>query len=95
MNLVWTAASLVGTRCFAVYNNSQAQKSQMQQDMSLQLFDKMQDSQEGVVGGSCGVQSQRACGFRVGCVNVCLCGWVGGGVVSGQSEAAGYKAARL
>jgi hypothetical protein len=50
MNIVWTSASLVATRCFQVYTQAQTQKSQMEHDMSAQLYDKMQDSQEGVVG---------------------------------------------
>jgi hypothetical protein len=50
MNLMWTAASLVGGRCFQVYSDAQTEKAQLQQLMSAQLYDKMQDSQEGVVG---------------------------------------------
>ncbi|KAI8462870.1 MAG: hypothetical protein J3K34DRAFT_527436 [Monoraphidium minutum] len=49
MNIVWTAGSLVLTRCFQVYTTAQTQKTQMQHDMSSQLYDKMQDSQEGVI----------------------------------------------
>jgi uncharacterized membrane protein len=49
MNIVWTAASLVLTRCFTVYNTAQTQRTMMQQQMTSALYDKMQDSQEGVV----------------------------------------------
>ncbi|GBF88981.1 aminopeptidase [Raphidocelis subcapitata] len=49
VNALWTAASLVLTRCFQVYSQAQTQKSQMQHDMCATLYDKMQDSQEGVV----------------------------------------------
>ncbi|KIY92400.1 hypothetical protein MNEG_15563 [Monoraphidium neglectum] len=48
MNIIWTAGSLVLTRCFQVYSDAQRQKSQMQHEISSQLYDKMQDSQEGV-----------------------------------------------
>jgi len=49
MNIVWTAASLILTRLFTVYSSAQTQKQTMQQQMSAMLYDKMQDSQEGVV----------------------------------------------
>jgi hypothetical protein len=49
MNIVWTAASLVLTRCFTVYNTAQTQRTMLQQQMTSALYDKMQDSQEGVV----------------------------------------------
>jgi uncharacterized membrane protein len=49
MNIVWTAASLILTRLFTVYTSAQTQKQTMQQQMSAMLYDKMQDSQEGVV----------------------------------------------
>ena len=49
MNVLWTAASLVLTRCFQVYTNAQNQKMAMSQKISSALYDKMQDSQEGVV----------------------------------------------
>ncbi len=49
MNIMWTAASLVLTRCFAVYNTAQTQRTMLQQQMTSALYDKMQDSQEGVV----------------------------------------------
>jgi hypothetical protein len=49
MNVMWTAASLVLTRCFAVYNTAQTQRTMLQQQMTSTLYDKMQDSQEGVV----------------------------------------------
>lgn len=49
MNIVWTAASLVLTRCFTVYNTAQTQRTMLQQQMTSTLYDKMQDSQEGVV----------------------------------------------
>jgi hypothetical protein len=48
-NIIWTSASLVLTRIFQVYTQAQTQKAQAQQDMSAQLYDAMQDSQEGVV----------------------------------------------
>ena len=60
MNLVWTAASLVATRCFQVYSQAQTQKSEMQHEMSAQLYDRMQDSQEGVVRG-CGAAPSSVC----------------------------------
>ncbi|GBG00002.1 hypothetical protein Rsub_12729 [Raphidocelis subcapitata] len=47
--VLWTAASLVATRCFQVYSQAQTQKAQLQQDMATRLYDKMNDSQEGVV----------------------------------------------
>lgn len=49
MNIVWTAASLVLTRCFTVYSTAQTQRTMLQQQMTSALYDKMQDSQEGVV----------------------------------------------
>jgi len=49
MNILWTAASLVLTRCFAVYTQAQTQRTMMQQEMTSSLYDKMQDSQEGVI----------------------------------------------
>lgn len=49
MNLCFTSASLVLTRCFQVYSQAQAEKAAAQQLMAAQLYDKMQDSQEGVV----------------------------------------------
>lgn len=49
MNILWTAASLVLTRCFAVYTQAQTQRTMMQQQMTSSLYDKMQDSQEGVI----------------------------------------------
>eukprot|EP00879_Flechtneria_rotunda_P009320 GHRR01009757.1.p1 GENE.GHRR01009757.1~~GHRR01009757.1.p1 ORF type:complete len:399 (+),score=148.54 GHRR01009757.1:1103-2299(+) len=49
MNILWTAASLVLTRCFTVYNTAQTQRTLLQQQMTSALYDKMQDSQEGVV----------------------------------------------
>eukprot|EP00882_Tetradesmus_deserticola_P030687 GHRQ01034572.1.p2 GENE.GHRQ01034572.1~~GHRQ01034572.1.p2 ORF type:complete len:124 (-),score=41.13 GHRQ01034572.1:96-467(-) len=49
MNVVWTAASLVLTRCFTVYNTAQTQRTLLQQQMTSLLYDRMQDSQEGVV----------------------------------------------
>jgi hypothetical protein len=49
MNIVWTAASLVLTRCFTVYTTAQTQRTMLQQQMTSALYDKMQDSQEGVV----------------------------------------------
>eukprot|EP00882_Tetradesmus_deserticola_P019247 GHRQ01020705.1.p1 GENE.GHRQ01020705.1~~GHRQ01020705.1.p1 ORF type:complete len:355 (+),score=176.40 GHRQ01020705.1:581-1645(+) len=49
MNVVWTAASLVLTRCFTVYNTAQTQRTLLQQQMTSALYDRMQDSQEGVV----------------------------------------------
>lgn len=61
MNIVWTAMSLVLTRCFQVYSNGQAQKSAMQQKMSIALYDKMQDSQEGVVSAIVEVGKRNMC----------------------------------
>lgn len=49
MNIMWTAASLVLTRCFTVYTTAQTQRTLLQQQMTSTLYDKMQDSQEGVV----------------------------------------------
>jgi hypothetical protein len=49
MNIIWTAASLVLTRCFAVYTSAQTQRTMLQQQMTSSLYDKMQDSQEGVI----------------------------------------------
>ncbi len=49
MNILWTAASLVLTRCFAVYTQAQTQRTMLQQQMTSSLYDKMQDSQEGVI----------------------------------------------
>ncbi|KAF6257530.1 hypothetical protein COO60DRAFT_1701817 [Scenedesmus sp. NREL 46B-D3] len=49
MNIVWSAASLVLTRCFTVYNTAQTQRTMLQQQMTSALYDKMLDSQEGVV----------------------------------------------
>jgi hypothetical protein len=49
MNIVWTAVSLVLTRCFAVYTQAQTQRTMLQQQMTSSLYDKMQDSQEGVI----------------------------------------------
>jgi len=49
MTLVWTSLSLMLTRCFQVYSQAQAEKSAAQQLMSAQLYDRMQNSQEGVV----------------------------------------------
>jgi hypothetical protein len=49
MNIVWTAISLVLTRCFAVYTQAQTQRTMLQQQMTSSLYDKMQDSQEGVI----------------------------------------------
>jgi hypothetical protein len=66
MNIVWTSASLVGGRCFQVYSQAQTQKSQMQQEMSATLYDKMQDSQEGVVGVLLGGVGGRTGGGRGG-----------------------------
>lgn len=49
MNIVWTAVSLVLTRCFTVYTQAQTQRTMLQQQMTSSLYDKMQDSQEGVI----------------------------------------------
>lgn len=49
MNIIWTAASLILTRCFAVYTQAQTQRTMLQQQMTSSLYDKMQDSQEGVI----------------------------------------------
>lgn len=48
-NILWTAGSLVLTRCFAVYTRAQTQRTMLQQQMTSSLYDKMQDSQEGVI----------------------------------------------
>lgn len=53
MNVIWTAASLVLTRLFQVYSQAQTQKAQLQQDMGSELYDRMNDSQEGVVRIPC------------------------------------------
>ncbi len=58
-----------------VYSNAQTQKSNMEQEMSVQLYDKIQDSQEGVVTA---IMEARA-------------GWAARGAWSLHERAGGYR----
>lgn len=79
MNILWTAASLVLTRCFAVYTQAQTQRTMMQQQMTSSLYDKMQDSQEGVISvitevrRGCTVGNSVLAGNRQGCARQFAC----------------------
>jgi hypothetical protein len=84
MNVVWTAASLIGTRLFTVYTSAQTQRTTMQQEMSAMLYDKMEDSGAGVVtvimevgGGG----TRRVCGWG---------GGLGGAGPGSRSDLAGF-----
>lgn len=49
LSVVYSALSLVVARCGQVYSSMQQEKAQMMQDMSLMVYEKSRDAQEGVL----------------------------------------------
>lgn len=61
-----SALSLVAARCGQVYSSMQAERSKMIQDMVNILYDKTNDSQEGVLSMLLVSVSMRVCGVHCG-----------------------------